>query len=61
MLDEHIERSTLAAARLDASSTARKVPTDRRSVTEIAAEILASAGWLPGTTIPANDAFSNTA
>lgn len=45
-LEEHIERSKLAAARLDASSTAYKVPTDGRSLTDIAAQILDSAGWL---------------
>ena len=46
-LDEHIERSKLAAARLAPCSTACKVPTDGRSLTDIAAEILHSAGWLP--------------
>ena len=42
-------------------STARRVATDGRSLTEIAAEILASAGWLTGTAIPASKAVSNTA
>ncbi|APF34230.1 AAA family ATPase [Microbacterium paludicola] len=51
-LDEHIERSKLAAARLDAASTAHRVRTDGRPLTDIAAEILRSAGWLPGTPIP---------
>ncbi len=46
-LDEQIDRSKLAAARLDASSTTRKVPTDGRSLTDIAVEVLDLAGWLP--------------
>lgn len=45
-LQEHIERSKLAAARLDASSTAYRVTTDGRPITDIAAEILHAAGWL---------------
>lgn len=46
-LAEHLERSSAAAARLDAESTAHRVATDDRSVTDIATEILAKAGWLP--------------
>lgn len=46
-LDEHVERSRRAAARLDTESTARRVCTDGRSVGDIAIEILVDAGWLP--------------
>lgn len=45
-LDEHIERSKLSAARLEASATAVRVTTDGRSITDIAAEVLHAAGWL---------------
>ena len=47
-LEEHIERSKLAAARLDASSTAYTLTTDDRTTTDIATEILHAAGWLRG-------------
>ncbi|UYG17506.1 AAA family ATPase [Brachybacterium huguangmaarense] len=48
-LDEHIERSRQAVARLDAESTAHRVHTDGRSVSDIAREILSVAGWIePG-------------
>ena len=47
-LEEHIERSKLAAARLDASSTAYRLTTDDRTTTDIATEILHAAGWLRG-------------
>lgn len=55
-LDEHIARSKHAAARLDAATTAHTVPTDARSLTAIAAEVLTSAGWLPRTPMPIDDA-----
>lgn len=58
-LEEHIERSKLAATRLDASSTAYRVNTDGRSTTDIAAEILHTAGWLRGS-VPTLNTFSNT-
>lgn len=58
-LDEHIERSKLAAARLDASSSAYKVPTDGRSIADIAAEVLDAAGWLSGTPTGLHDGLSN--
>ncbi|WP_417564337.1 adenylyl-sulfate kinase [Microbacterium sp.] len=45
-LEEHIERSKLAAARLDASSTDYRATTDGRAITDIAAEVLDAAGWL---------------
>ena len=46
-LDRHVERSALMARRLDRSAPAwvHRVTTDRRSVTDIAAEIIALAGW----------------
>ena len=46
-LSVHIERSKLAAARLDDASTAYRVATDDRSVGDIAQEALSAAGWLP--------------
>ena len=46
-LEEHIERSNRAAVRLDAESTAFRIATDDRSVTEVASDVLAAAGWLP--------------
>ncbi|EIC06727.1 hypothetical protein GCM10023065_02860 [Microbacterium laevaniformans] len=46
-LAEHIDRSNLAARRLDAADkTVSRIATDGRSVAEIAHEILVSAGWL---------------
>lgn len=45
-LAEHIERSRIAAARLRAASTSYTVTTDDRAVEEIAAHVLAAAGWL---------------
>jgi len=45
-LDEHVERSILAAGRLDAESTAHRVTTDGRTPTDIANDVLAAAGWL---------------
>ena len=46
-LAEHIERSTAAAARLDTASGVLRIATDRRSVTEVATDMLEAAGWLP--------------
>ncbi len=51
-LDDHRERSTRTAVRLDTASTAYRVATDGRSLTDIATEILSKAGWLDGTTAP---------
>jgi len=46
-LAEHIDRSNLAARRLDAADAeVSRVATDGRSVEEIAHEILVNAGWL---------------
>ncbi|WP_430592078.1 AAA family ATPase [Humidisolicoccus flavus] len=45
-LETHIERSALAAAKLNEESTAHRVITDHRSVEDIAHEVLAAAGWL---------------
>ncbi|MEV8266834.1 adenylyl-sulfate kinase [Microbacterium sp. NPDC076911] len=45
-LEEHIERSNLAAARLDAANTAHTIITDNRSTADIAREMLSAAGWL---------------
>lgn len=46
-LDEHIDRSALAAQRLDAAdATVCRVTTDGRSVGDIANEVLMRAGWL---------------
>lgn len=46
-LDEHIVRSNLAARRLDAADEGvSRIPTDGRSVAEIAHDILLRAGWL---------------
>lgn len=53
-LEEHIERSMLTAARLNASSTAYRVATDDRTITDIATEILHAAGWLRGVSTDAN-------
>jgi hypothetical protein len=44
-LDEHIERSRAAAARLDDATDAYRIATDGRSVREIAHELLSAAGW----------------
>lgn len=44
--DEHVERSRLAAARLDAASAVYTINTDDRSIGDIAVETLAAAGWL---------------
>jgi hypothetical protein len=49
-LEEHIERSALAAVRLDGASTAHRVATDHRSVGDIANEVLSAAGWLTRST-----------
>ncbi|RDV45677.1 adenylyl-sulfate kinase [Leifsonia sp. ku-ls] len=46
-LAEHLERSAAAAARLDERAGALRIATDGRSVTDIATELLAAAGWLP--------------
>ncbi|MFJ3392407.1 nucleotide-binding protein [Leifsonia aquatica] len=46
-LAEHIERSNRAAVRLDDESTVARIATDDRSVTEVASDVLAAAGWLP--------------
>jgi len=46
-LEEHIERSNRAAVRLDDESTVVRIATDDRSVTEVASDVLAAAGWLP--------------
>lgn len=46
-LEEHIERSNRAAVRLDDESTVDRIATDDRSVTEVASDVLAAAGWLP--------------
>ena len=48
-LDWHVERSDLMARRLDrrAPSHVHRVPTDGRPVADIAAELIALAGW-PG-------------
>ncbi|NUQ86903.1 MAG: hypothetical protein HOQ43_00335 [Glycomyces artemisiae] len=45
--DAHVERSARAAAYLEANAPAwiRRVPTDDRTVTDIAAEIVAHTGW----------------
>ena len=46
-LAEHIDRSNLAARRLDAAAnTASRVATDGRPVADIANEILVRAGWV---------------
>lgn len=45
-LADHIRRSGIAAARLDAGSTVHRIATDGRSVKDIAAEVLTSAGWM---------------
>ncbi|MFC8680790.1 adenylyl-sulfate kinase [Microbacterium ureisolvens] len=46
-LAEHIDRSKLAARRLDAADKAvSRIATDGRSVAEIAHEVVASSGWL---------------
>nr|WP_025159158.1 AAA family ATPase [Leifsonia aquatica] len=59
-LAEHIERSRSAAARLDEARSVHRVATDGRTVADIAAEILAAAGWTegrtPGTTESARSA-----
>lgn len=48
-LAEHVERSIRAARSLDAAEDAVvRVPTDGRSVAEIAADVLAVTGWLDG-------------
>lgn len=44
-LAEHIERSSVAAARLDAARDVYRIVTDHRSVVDIASEILDAAGW----------------
>jgi dephospho-CoA kinase len=44
-LAEHIERSKIAAATLDAATDVYRVATDQRSVADIARDILAAAGW----------------
>lgn len=49
-LNEHIERSAHAAARLDAARTVSRVTTDGRAVEDIAREVLAVSGWLPAAT-----------
>jgi ABC-type ATPase involved in cell division len=47
-LDRHLERSAEMARALNrAPSWVHRVPTDDRSVTEIATEIIGLAGWLP--------------
>jgi hypothetical protein len=46
-LAEHLERSAAAAARLDKTAGALRIATDGRSVTDVATELLAAAGWLP--------------
>ncbi|WP_313541809.1 nucleotide-binding protein [Leifsonia aquatica] len=45
-LAEHIERSNLAAVRLDVESSAFRIATDDRTVTEVAGDVLAAAGWI---------------
>jgi hypothetical protein len=45
-LEEHLERSVIAAAKLNEASTACRIVTDDRAVREIAHEILWAAGWL---------------
>lgn len=46
-LKEHIDRSERAARQLDAADgTVSRVATDGRSITDIANEVLARAGWL---------------
>ena len=59
-LAEHIERSNLAAARLDAARTVYRVATDHRSVADIASEILAAAGWTDRGHPNDNRGFGNT-
>lgn len=46
-LAEHIDRSAAAAAQLDGIDGALRISTDGRSVGDIAADVLAAAGWLP--------------
>jgi hypothetical protein len=47
-LDRHIERSELMARRVDrrAPAWAHRVATDGRTVTDIAAEVIALTGWM---------------
>lgn len=49
-LEEHIERSALAAVRLEGASAAHRVLTDHRSVEDIAKDVLSAAGWLTNST-----------
>lgn len=46
-LDAHIERSTAAARHLDEAAPAwvRRIVTDDRTVSEIAADVMAASGW----------------
>ncbi|MCI0156880.1 AAA family ATPase [Leifsonia shinshuensis] len=44
-LDEHIARSSAAAALLDSASSAYRIATDHRSVHDIAGEVLRASGW----------------
>lgn len=46
-LEDAIERSTAAAVKLhgDASAAVHRIPTDHRTVSDIAAEILSISGW----------------
>lgn len=45
-LEEHIARSSAAAALLDSAAAAYRIATDDRSVQAIAGEVLRAAGWL---------------
>jgi len=48
-LEDHLRRSARAAAALDADAPAWvvRVPTDDRSVAEVAARVVAASGWAP--------------
>ena len=45
--DDHVARSGLSSARLDAHSDAHRIATDDRSPTDLASEVLSAAGWRP--------------
>jgi hypothetical protein len=49
-LDVHLERSTRAATHLEATASfdVHRVPTDGRSVAEIASGIVRLTGWITG-------------
>jgi len=56
-VDEHVHRSSVMASRLQAEAgpEVARVPTDGRSVTAIAQEVLRTCGWLTAHGPPAED------